>query len=60
MAQVYALVLAAVGILFVYLALQSEGGLSFTQLNQMAYYLTVAFIAFVNATLFAASAFVEE
>ena len=60
MAQVYAIILAAVGALFVYLALQSEGGQSFTELNQSAYYLTVAFIAFVNATLFAASGFVEE
>ena len=60
MAQVYAIILAAVGALFVYLALQSEGGLSFTELNQSAYYVTVAFIAFVNATLFAAAGFVEE
>ena len=29
-------------------------------LNQSAYYVTVAFIAFVNAALFAASGFVEE
>lgn len=60
MAQVYALILAAVGALFIYLALQSEAGLSLTQLNQTAYYLTVAFVAFVKAVLFAASAFVEE
>jgi hypothetical protein len=60
MAQVYAIILAAVGALFVYLALQSQGGVSFTELNQSAYYVTVAFIAFVNAALFAASGFVEE
>jgi hypothetical protein len=60
MTRTFAVVLALVGIWFVYLALQSEGGLSLTQLNQAGYYLTVAFIAFVNAVLFAAADFVEE
>ena len=59
MAVVYALILAAVGALFVYLALM-EGGFSLTSLNLAAYYLTVAFIAFVNMILFAATIFVKE
>ena len=59
MAAVCALVLAAVGALFVYLALQ-EGGLSLTPLNLAAYYVTVAFIAFVNMILFAAAIFAKE
>jgi hypothetical protein len=33
---------------------------SFTQLDWPAYYLVAAFIAFVNAILFAAADFVEE
>jgi hypothetical protein len=60
MAVVYALILAVVGALFVYLALQAEGGFSLTSLNLAAYYLTVAFIAFVNMILFAATIFVKE
>ncbi|MBO0764995.1 MAG: hypothetical protein J2P50_10465 [Hyphomicrobiaceae bacterium] len=60
MTRIFALVLAAVGVLFVYLAIESEGGISVTQLNQALYYLTVALIAFVNAILFAAADFVEE
>jgi hypothetical protein len=59
MAVVYALILAVVGALFVYLALQ-EGGLSLTPLNLAAYYVTVAFIAFVNMILFAAAVFAKE
>ena len=58
MAVVYALILAAVGALFVYLALQAEGG--FTSLNLPAYYVTVAFIAFVNMILFAAAVFAKK
>src|SRR6185312_4193722 len=60
MAVVYALVLAAVGALFVYLALQVEGGFSLTSLNLAAYYVTVAFIAFVNMILFAAAVFAKD
>jgi hypothetical protein len=59
MATVCALVLAAVGALFVYLAFQ-EGGLSLSPLNLAAYYVTVAFIAFVNMILFATAVFAEE
>jgi hypothetical protein len=60
MALVYAVILAAVGALFVYLALQAEGGLSLTSLNPATYYVTVAFIAFVNMILFGATLFAEE
>jgi uncharacterized membrane protein YiaA len=59
MSRVYALILAAVGGLFVYLAVM-EGGLSLTELSKAGYYVTVAFIAFVNAILFAAADFAEE
>ena len=59
MAAVCALILAAVGALFAYLALQ-EGGLSLTPLNLAAYYVTVAFIAFVNMILFASAVFAKE
>jgi hypothetical protein len=58
MSLVYALALAVVGSLFVYYA--NEEGLRLTQLGTSAYYLTVAFIAFVNAALFAAASFVQE
>jgi hypothetical protein len=60
MAIVFALILAVVGALFVYLALQVEGGFSFMPLNLAAYYVTVAFIAFVNMILFAAVVFAKE
>ena len=60
MAVVYALILAVVGALFVYLALQVEGGFSLTSLNPATYYVTVAFIAFVNMILFAAALFAKE
>ena len=60
MAVVCALILAVVGALFVYLALQAEGGFSLTELNLAAYYVTVAFIAFVNMILFAAAVFAKE
>jgi hypothetical protein len=60
MTRLYALVLALVGALFVYLALQADGGLSLTQFAQPLYYLTVALIAFWNAILFAAADFVEQ
>jgi hypothetical protein len=60
MAAVCALALAVVGALFVYLALQAEGGFSLTSLNLAAYYVTVAFIAFVNMILFAAAIFAKE
>jgi uncharacterized membrane protein len=53
MATLFALILAVVGGLFVYLALQAGGGLEFN-------YLMVAFIAFVNAALCAAALFAEE
>jgi hypothetical protein len=59
MAAVCALILAAVGALFAYLALQ-EGGLSLTPLNLAAYYVTVAFIAFVNMILFASAVFAKD
>jgi len=59
MTRVYALILAIIGGVFVYYAAQEET-LSLTQLSKSAYYLTVAFIAFVNAALFAAASFVEE
>jgi hypothetical protein len=59
MTRVFALVLAVVGGLFVYLAVM-EGGLSLTGMSKAGYYVTVAFIAFVNAILFAAADFVEE
>jgi hypothetical protein len=59
MAAVCALILAVVGALFAYLALQ-EGGLSLTPLNLAAYYVTVAFIAFVNMILFASAVFAKE
>jgi hypothetical protein len=60
MAVVYALMLAVVGALFVYFALQVEGGFSLTPLNPAAYHVTVAFVAFVNMILFAAAVFAEE
>jgi hypothetical protein len=60
MTRLFALVLAVVGGLFVYLATQLEGGLSLTLWSQSFYYLVVAFIAFVNTILFAAADFVEE
>ena len=59
MTGVYALILAIVGGVFVYFALQAET-VSLTPLDPSAYYLTVAFIAFVNTILFAAAGFVEE
>jgi hypothetical protein len=59
MAAVCALILAVVGALFAYLALQ-EGGLSLTPLNLAAYYVTVAFIAFVNMILFASAVFAKD
>jgi hypothetical protein len=52
MARTMALVLAAVGGAFVHAALVSTGIPSTLQLNTSTYYLTVAFIAFVNAGLF--------
>jgi len=55
MAALCALILAVVGALFIYLALHAEGGLSLTSLNLATYYVTVAFIAFVNMILFAAA-----
>ncbi len=58
MAVVFALILAAVGALFVYLALQVEFALP--SLNLAVYYVTVAFIAFVNMILFAAAVFAKE
>ena len=60
MAVIYALILAAVGALFVYLALQVAADFSLTSLNLPAYYATVAFIAFVNMILFAAVIFAKE
>ena len=59
MTRVYALILAIIGGVFVYYAAQ-EDTLSLTRLSTSAYYLTVAFIAFANAALFAADSFVEE
>jgi hypothetical protein len=54
-----ALILAAVGGLFVYLAL-GGGALSVTQFGTPLQYITVAFIAFVNAALCAAAVFTER
>jgi hypothetical protein len=51
MAQTVGLCLAAVGGGFVYAALMSKGMLSFPPPDVATYYLTVAFIAFVNAGL---------
>ena len=59
MARFFALILAVVGGYFVYLAIQ-QGALPPTQLNLQAYYVVVAFIAFVNTILFASADFVEE
>ena len=59
MRRLLAIILAVVGVWFVHLAIQ-EGGISLTRLSQSTYYLMVAFIAFVNAALFAAADFVEE
>jgi len=52
MTRLFALILALVGVLFVYLALRTEG--------EFVHYVTVAFIAFVNAALCAAADFVQE
>jgi hypothetical protein len=60
MTRLFALVLAVVGGWFVYLAVQVGGELSFTQFTVPLYYVTVAFISFVNAILFVAADFVEE
>ena len=62
MSNFFALILAAVTVLFGYLAYVAiqQGGLPLTQLSLPAYYITVAFIAFVNTVLFAAPNFVEE
>ena len=60
MAVLCALVLAVVGALFSYLALQVEGGFSLSPLNLAAYYVTVAFIAFVNMILFAKAIFATD
>ena len=60
MTRLFALILFVVGGLFVYLAVQTGGELSFTQFSLPLYYVTVAFISFVNAILFAAADFVEE
>jgi hypothetical protein len=57
MARTIALVLAAIGGAFVYAAflLKGMGMLSVPSLDASTYYLTVAFIAFVNAGLFASA-----
>jgi hypothetical protein len=60
MAALCTLILAVVGALFVYLAFQVEGGFSLTSLNLAAYYVTVAFIAFVNMILFGAAVFAKD
>ena len=51
MAQVFALVLAAIGGGFVHAAFLLKGMPSFPQLDASTYYLTLALIAFVNAGL---------
>jgi hypothetical protein len=51
MAQIAALVLAAIGGAFVSTVLLSQGMLSSPSPDAVKYYLTVAFIAFVNAGL---------
>jgi hypothetical protein len=55
MAQSLALGLAAIGGAFVHAALVSKGMLSIPPPDAAIYYLTVAFIAFVNADLFASA-----
>ena len=55
MARFFALILALVGLLFVYLAYREEGWL-----GTSAHYLTVALVAFVNAALCAAADLVKE
>jgi hypothetical protein len=59
MSRIIALVLAGFVGLFACLA-AVEGGLSFTELTKAGYYLMVAFIALVNAVLFAAADFVDD
>ena len=56
----FGLVLAAIGGAFVHAALLSKGILSFPKLEVSTYYLTVAFIAFVNAGLCASARNVVE
>jgi hypothetical protein len=55
MAQTFALGLAAIGGAFVHAAFASKGMLSIPSPDAAMYYLTVAFIAFVNAGLFASA-----
>ena len=55
MTQVFAVVLAGIGGAFTHAALLSKGLLFIPQLDTSTYYLTVAFIAFVNAGLCASA-----
>jgi hypothetical protein len=60
MSRILTLALAGVGGVFLTFAFQSGGEMSLTQLSQPVYYLTLAFIAFVNAALFAADGYVDD
>jgi hypothetical protein len=60
MTQTVALGLAAIGGAFVHAALVSKGIWSIPPPDAAMYYLTVAFIAFVNAGLFASANSVTE
>lgn len=55
MARFFGLILAVIGLVFVYLAFREEGWL-----GTSAHYLTVALVAFVNAALCMAAGLVEE
>jgi predicted lysophospholipase L1 biosynthesis ABC-type transport system permease subunit len=60
MPQAVAIVLAAIGGAFVYAVLVSKGMSVPPSPNATTYYLTVAFIAFVNAALFASARTADE
>jgi uncharacterized protein YneF (UPF0154 family) len=60
MTQTVALGLAAIGGAFVHAALVSKGMLSIPPADAAIYYLTVAFIAFVNGGLFASANVMTE
>jgi hypothetical protein len=60
MTQTVALGLAAIGGAFVHAVLLSKGMLSLPSPDAALYYLTVAFIAFVNGGLFASANTVAE
>jgi hypothetical protein len=59
MRWVFAIILVAVCGWFVFAAVQLPEGISLTQFGLPLYYLTVAFVALVNAILFAAANFTD-